>query len=94
MTILLILSQIDSLSLEEAIDVALFKSPTYYESKVSLDKSRIQFYQTLSNLPPTFSATAQYTEYESDGFGLNPYSCRFLFLTPWTVSCAAIADFF
>jgi outer membrane protein TolC len=62
------------MSLDQVIDQALSQSPTYYESKVSLDKSRIQFYQTLSNLLPTLSANAQYTEYETNGSGASPYS--------------------
>ncbi|MBN2619732.1 TolC family protein [candidate division WOR-3 bacterium] len=52
---------IDSLSLDQVIDSALARSPVYYESKLSLDKARISYYQALSNLLPTFSSTATYT---------------------------------
>jgi len=82
MMLLLILAQVDYLSLEQAIDIALSQSPAYYESKVSLDKSRIQFYQTFSNLLPTFSASAQYTEYESNSAGTNQYSGRLSLTQP------------
>ena len=64
MILFLLLSQVDSLSLDEAIDIAFSKSPTYYESKVSLDQSRILFYQSLSSLLPTISVTADYTKGE------------------------------
>ncbi len=82
MILLLILAQVDSLSLEQALDIALSQSPAYNESKVSLDKSRIQFYQTFSNLLPTFSASAQYTAYGNDSPGANPYSGRFTITQP------------
>ena len=61
MIIFLLFAQVDSLSLDRAIDLAFSNSPVYYESKISLDKSRILFYQTLSNLLPTISANASYT---------------------------------
>jgi len=53
--------QVDSLSLERAIDIALAQSPVYYESKHSYEKSRILFYQTLANLLPTVNASASYS---------------------------------
>jgi len=74
MIIFLLFAQVDSLSLDQAIDLAFSNSPVYYESKISLDKSRILFYQTLSNLLPTISANASYTEYELSGPGTSPYS--------------------
>jgi outer membrane protein TolC len=76
------LTQVDSLSMEQVIDIALSQSPAYYESKTSLDKSRIQFYQTLSNLLPTLSATAEYTEYESNSAGIGSYSGRLTLTQP------------
>lgn len=82
MILLVIMAQVDSLSLEQAMDIALSQSPAYNESKVSLNKSRIQFYQTFSNLLPTFSASAQYTEYGNDSPGANPYSSRFTITQP------------
>jgi outer membrane protein TolC len=74
MIFFLLFAQIDSLSIDQSLDRALSQSPTYYESKVSLDKSRIEFYQTLSNLLPTLSANAKYTMNEQGDFGTNPYS--------------------
>lgn len=61
MIILLLFAQVDSLSMDQAIDQLLAQSPAYYEAKVSLEKSRILFYQTLSSLLPTISTTASYT---------------------------------
>jgi len=52
---------VDSLSLDQVIDSALARSPAYYESKFSLDKARISYYQALSDLLPTFSSTITYT---------------------------------
>jgi outer membrane protein len=74
MILFMLFAQIDSLSMEQAIDIALSQSPVYSESKASLDKTRIQFYQTLSDLLPTLSATAQYSEYSNNGYVTNPYS--------------------
>jgi outer membrane protein TolC len=72
--LLLLASQVDSLSLEQAIDIALAQSPAYYESKYSYEKSRILYYQTLANVLPTVSAVATYTTSEvqnttSDAYG-------------------------
>lgn len=58
---LIIQQPIDSLSLEQVIDSAFARSPAYYESKLSLDKARLSYYQALSDLLPTFSSTATYT---------------------------------
>jgi outer membrane protein TolC len=74
MMLLLLFAQVDSLSLNQVIDIALSKSPYYYESKVSLDKSRILFYQTLSNLLPTIVATGTYTKSEFMGVETSIYS--------------------
>ncbi len=82
MILFLLSAQVDSLSLEQAIDIALSQSPAYYESKVSLDKSRIQFFQAFSNLLPTFSASAQYTKYGGSSPGTNQYSGRLSLTQP------------
>lgn len=74
MIFLLFFTHIDSLSLDQVIDRAFMNSPQYYESKASLDKSRTQFYQALSNFLPTLSVTAQYSKSEISGYGTNPYS--------------------
>lgn len=72
--IFLLLLQVDSLSLDQAIDVAFANSPTYYESKISFDKSRILFYQSLANLLPTVSTTGTYTRSEYQGITTDIYS--------------------
>ena len=76
MILFLLLSQVDSLSMDKAIDIAFSNSPSYYESKISLDKSRILFYQTLANLLPTVSVTGTYTKTEDSG--LFTSVCRYL----------------
>jgi outer membrane protein TolC len=65
---------VDSLSLEKVIDQALTRSPVYYESKISLDKARISYYQALSDLLPTFSSTARYTRSKFDDITTNTYT--------------------
>lgn len=82
MILFLILMQVDSLSMEQAIDIALSQSPAYCESKASLDKSRIQFYQTLSNVLPTLSAGVQYSIYENSSYGTDPYSGNLMLTQP------------
>lgn len=75
MLVFLLFLEVDSLSLDHAITLALSQSPAYYESKITLDKSRILFYQTFSNLLPTISATARYTRSEyPEGVSLTDYS--------------------
>ncbi|UCG30730.1 MAG: TolC family protein [candidate division WOR-3 bacterium] len=64
MILLALFLQVDSLSMSQAIDIAFQNSPVYYESRVALDKSRIQFYQSLSNLLPTLNVTGTYTKSE------------------------------
>jgi outer membrane protein len=82
MILLLLLMQADSLSLEQAIDIALSRSPTYFESKISLDKSRIQLYQALSSLLPTISTTAEYTTYNNNGSETTLYSGKLTLAQP------------
>jgi outer membrane protein len=65
--------QIDSVSIDQAIDIALENSPIYGESKVSLDQSRIQFYQVLSDLLPTAYVTGTYTKTEYQGLASSGY---------------------
>ncbi len=72
--LLLLTVQVDSLSLERAIDIALAQSPVYYESKHSYEKSRILFYQTLANLLPTVSASASYSTSEVQDITSDTYS--------------------
>ena len=72
--LLLLTAQVDSLSLERAIDIALGQSPVYYESKYSYEKSRILFYQTLANLLPTISASATYSTSEVQDISSDNYS--------------------
>lgn len=74
MLIIFLFSQVDSLSLNEAIERILIASPTYYESKITLEKSRIFFYQTLANLLPTLSASGQYTKTDFQGVESSGYS--------------------
>ncbi len=64
MILLALFLQVDSISMSQAIDIAFQNSPVYYESRVALDKSRIQFYQSLSNLLPTLNVTGTYTKSE------------------------------
>jgi outer membrane protein len=73
MIFLLIFAQIDSISMNQAIDRALANSPIYGESRVSLDKSRIQFYQVLAELLPTAYVTGTYTKSEYQGFTTSGY---------------------
>ena len=75
MLVFLLLLQVDSLSLNQSITLALSQSPAYYESKITLEKSRILFYQSFSNLLPTLSATARYARSEyPGGASLTDYS--------------------
>ncbi len=74
MIILFLFLQVDSLSLNQAIDYALAESPAYNESRASLSKVRIQFYQSLSNLLPTITTQARYTKSNFQGFVTNSYT--------------------
>ncbi|UCD19042.1 MAG: TolC family protein [candidate division WOR-3 bacterium] len=65
--------QIDSVSIDQAIEIALENSPIYGESRVSLDQSRIQFYQVLTELLPTVYATGTYTKTEYGGLTTSGY---------------------
>lgn len=70
MIILLVcLGQIDSLTLDQALDRALAQSPTFLESRYTLDKSRIQFYQALTDLLPTVSTNGSYSKTVGDPTG-------------------------
>ncbi len=73
MILLLLFSQIDSLSLDQTIALAFHQSPTYYESMATLDKTRILFYHSLANLLPTLSANVQYTKSDEYNDSLTSY---------------------
>jgi len=74
MMVLLLFFQIDSLSLNDAIDMALAQSPAYHEARVTFDKSRILYYQTLANLLPTLSASGTYSNNKYQGVESSGYS--------------------
>jgi outer membrane protein TolC len=65
---------LDSLSLNQTMDLAFQNNPQYYESKISLDKSRTLYVQALCNYLPTLSVSGSYTDYETNGQGSHPYS--------------------
>jgi outer membrane protein len=73
MVFFLLCMQIDSVSIDQAIDIALKNSPIYGESKVSLDQSRIQFYKVLAELLPTAYVTGSYTKSEYHGLATSGY---------------------
>ncbi len=72
--ILVLITQIDTLTLEQAIDIGLSKSPIYLESRETLAKSRIQFYKALSYLLPTTSTTGSWTKSEYNNITTERYS--------------------
>jgi len=82
MIILALFLQVDSLSLNQAIDLTLKNSPAYYQSKISHEKSRILFYQTLSSFLPTVSTTGSYTKSEYKGTTTSRYSGSMNFSIP------------
>lgn len=53
--------------MQEAIDRAFMNSPAYFESRLSVTKARIQFYQSLFNVLPTLSATTTMSTNELSG---------------------------
>ncbi len=63
----------DSLSIDQAIDRAIANSPIYGESRVLLDRSRIQFYQVLAELLPTVYVTGNYTKSDYGGITTSGY---------------------
>lgn len=65
---------VDSLSLEQAIDYAFEKSPVYHESRLSLEKTRILYHQSLSNLLPAFSSSLTYTRSTYHSIDTDTYS--------------------
>jgi outer membrane protein TolC len=74
MIVFLIFLQIDSLSLNEAIDMAFGQSPQYFEAKIAFEQSRILYYQSLANLLPTISASGTYTNSEYQGIETSGYT--------------------
>ena len=82
LTIFLILAQVDSLSLDAAIERAM-SGPTYNEARVDLEKNRILFYQALTSLLPTANAQASYTRSEPvSGLDTDIYSGSLNFSMP------------
>ncbi|MGD8979061.1 MAG: TolC family protein [candidate division WOR-3 bacterium] len=73
MIFLLLFAQVDSLSMDQAIDQALANSPIYGESRVSLEKSRIQFYEVLTGLLPSAYVTGTYTRSDFQGLETSGY---------------------
>jgi len=73
MIFLLLFTQIDSLSIDQAIDVALQNSPIYGESRASFDQTRIRFYQVLAELLPTVNVSGTYTNSEYQGLESSGY---------------------
>ena len=73
MIFLLLFAQIDSLSIDQAIDLAVVNSPVYGESRVSLEKSRIQFYEVLTELLPSAYVTGTYTKSDFQGLTTSGY---------------------
>ncbi|MEO0105853.1 MAG: TolC family protein [candidate division WOR-3 bacterium] len=83
MWLILILGlQIDTLSLREAIEIALRQSPTYLESRETLTKSRVQFFKALSYLLPTNSTTGTWTKSEFQGMTNEYYTGSINFSMP------------
>jgi outer membrane protein len=82
MIFLLLFTQIDSLSIDQAIDRALANSPIYGESRISLEKSRIQFYQVLAELLPTVNVTGSYTKTDYQGYATSGYDGSLQFTMP------------
>ncbi len=63
MLIFFLFTQIDSLSLNDAIDYAM-RGPAYNESRVELAKNRIIFYRALTSVLPSASSAVKYTRIE------------------------------
>lgn len=82
MILLLLFTQVDSLSIDQAIDRAIANSPIYGESRVSLEKSRIQFYEILAELLPTAYVTGSYTKSEYRGYATSGYDGTFQLTMP------------
>jgi outer membrane protein TolC len=82
MILLLFLAQIDSLSIDQAISRALENSPVYGESRVSMEKSRVQFYQVLAELLPTAYVTGTYTKSDYQGLSTSGYDGSLQFTMP------------
>jgi outer membrane protein TolC len=80
--IILLLTQIDTLSIQEALDMALKRSPSYLESRETLAKSRVQFYKALSYLLPTTSTTGSWTKSEYQNLTNERYTGSFNFTIP------------
>ncbi|MGQ9664204.1 MAG: TolC family protein [bacterium] len=80
--IIFLFAQIDSLSLNQVIDIALRQSPAYLESRETLAKSRVQLYQTFSFLLPTNTTSANWTHSEFSGLNTEKYTASTNFSIP------------
>lgn len=80
--ILILMFQIDTLSLQEAIDIALRQSPGYLESRENLAKSRVQLFQALSYLLPTTTTTGSWTKSEYQSLKTERYAGSINFSMP------------
>ncbi len=80
--IFFLLLSVDSLSLNQVVEIALERSPSYLESKEVLAKSRIQYYKALSYLLPTTSATGAWTHSEFKNIPTDRYTGAINFSIP------------
>ncbi len=80
--IITLLSQCDTLSLQDAIDIAFRQSPTYLESRETLAKSRVQFFKALSYLLPTNTTTGSWIKSEYRNFITKHYTGSINFSMP------------
>ncbi|OGC41289.1 hypothetical protein A2Y85_00500 [candidate division WOR-3 bacterium RBG_13_43_14] len=82
MLIFLLFTQVDTVSLNEAIDKAM-SGPVYNEARVDLEKNRIIFYQALTSVLPTTGALVRYTRTEpASGPDTDTYSGSLTFTMP------------
>jgi outer membrane protein len=72
--ILLLLFQIDSLTLDQVIDRVFENSPDYFQSRLSVDRSKVLYAEALCNYLPSLSVSGSYTEHEADNQAAYPYS--------------------
>lgn len=82
MLIICLFIQIDSLSLNQVINIALRQSPAYLASREALAKSRVQLYQTFSFLLPTNTTSANWTHSEFSDLTTDKYTGSTNFSNP------------
>ncbi len=80
--LIVLILQVDTLSLNEVIDIGLRQSPTYLESRENLAKSRVQSFKALSCLLPTTSTTGSWTKSEYQSFTTECYTGSLNFSMP------------